>query len=309
MLNCAVVGCGKIGVSYDSPKDNYIRTHFKAYIDNKNCKLVAACDPDTKRLEELSYKWGSFKTYSSLDKLLKENSIDVLSICSPTEKHFENFDLACKAGVKKIWLEKPSSENSNLLKKMIHIKDKFGVKVFVNYFRRYDPSFIELKKELVNIGTLSNISGFYTKGLRNNASHLIDLLIWLIGPVENQKLTSNFEGRNFPSASFDLEFSELNANIKALDHRNFELFELDIIGSSGRVIIKESGRKIDLFKASESDEYEGYKVLMPSKSLKCNTNNFMKNGLDLFLRSKSLPSLEDDLSVQKIVDSLFNDAS
>ena len=62
-------------------------------------------------------------------------------------------------------------------------------------------------------------------------------------------------------------------------------------------------------KASESDEYEGYKVLMPSKSLKCNTNNFMKNGLDLFLRSKSLPSLEDDLSVQKIVDSLFNDAS
>ena len=92
------------------------KKHFKAYIDNKNCKLVAACDPDTRRLEELSDKWGSFKTYSSLDRLLKENSIDVLSICSPTEKHFENFDLACKAGVKKIWLEKPSAENSNLLK-------------------------------------------------------------------------------------------------------------------------------------------------------------------------------------------------
>ena len=40
------------------------------------------------------------------------------------------------------------------------------------------------------------------------------------------------------------------------------------------------------------------------KSLECNTNNFMKNGLDLFLRSKPLPSLEDDLSVQKIVDSI-----
>ena len=106
-----------------------------------------------------------------------------------------------------------------------------------------------------------------------------------------------------------MEFSGINANIKALDHRNFELFELDIIGSSGRVTIKESGRRIDFFKASESDEYKGYRVLMPSKSLECNTNNFMKNGLDLFLRSKPLPSLEDDLSVQKIVDSLFNDAS
>ena len=307
MLNCAVVGCGKIGVSYDSPKGNSIRTHFKAYIDNKNCKLVAACDPDTRRLEELSDKWGSFKTYSSLDRLLKENSIDVLSICSPTEKHFENFDLACKAGVKKIWLEKPSAENSNLLKKMIQIKDKFDVEVFVNYFRRYDPCFIELKKELVNIGNLSNISGFYTKGLRNNASHLIDLLLWLIGPVENQKLTSISKEEH--SLPLHLIWSfVINANIKALDHRNFELFELDIIG-----------HQAELLSRSQAEESISLKHLSlmntrdiginASKSLECNTNNFMKNGLDLFLRSKPLPSLEDDLSVQKIVDSLFNDAS
>ena len=72
---------------------------------------------------------------------MEENSIDVLSICSPTEKHFENFVIACKAGVKKIWLEKPSAENSNLIKKMIQIKNESRAKVFVNYFRRYDPKF------------------------------------------------------------------------------------------------------------------------------------------------------------------------
>lgn len=307
MFNCAIVGCGRIGVSFDSPNDRNIRTHLKSYLDNKECKLVAVCDPDLKKLKQVTSNWKKIKSYTCLEKLLEENPIDVLSICSPTDKHFENFDLACKAGVKKIWLEKPSAENSNLTKKMIQIKNKFGVKVFVNYLRRYDPSFIELKNELVKIGNLVSVSGFYTKGLRNNASHLIDLLIWLIGPIESQNLTSNFQGRKFPSASFNLRFKNIDANIKSLNYKNFEMFELDIIGSSGRIIINDSGRRIDFYKISESEDYHRYKILKPYKSLKFNSHGFMKNGLELFLNSQTLPSLEDDFNVQKVVDSLSKD--
>ena len=307
MFNCAIVGCGKIGVSFDSPNDNSIRTHLKSYIDNKECKLVAVCDPNLKKVKQVSSNWKKIKSYTSLEKLLEENSIDVLSICSPTEKHFENFSLACKAGVKKIWLEKPSAENSNLIEKMIQIKNEFGVNVFVNYFRRYDPSFIELKNELADIGNLVSISGLYTKGLRNNGSHLIDLLIWLVGPIKNQNLTTDFEGMKFPSASFNLSFKNIDANIKSLNYKNFEMFELDIIGSSGRVVINDSGRNIDFYKISKSEDYPGYEILKLSKRLKFNSNNFMKNGLELFLNSQSLPSLEEDFKVQKVVDSLSVD--
>ena len=307
MFNCAIVGCGKIGVSFDSPNDNSIRTHLKSYIDNKECKLVAVCDPNLKKVKQVSSNWKKIKSYTSLEKLLEENSIDVLSICSPTEKHFENFSLACKAGVKKIWLEKPSAENSNLIEKMIQIKNEFGVNVFVNYFRRYDPSFIELKNELADIGNLVSISGLYTKGLRNNGSQLIDLLIWLVGPIKNQNLTTDFEGMKFPSASFNLSFKNIDANIKSLNYKNFEMFELDIIGSSGRVVINDSGRNIDFYKISKSEDYPEYEILKLSKRLKFNSNNFMKNGLELFLNSQSLPSLEEDFKVQKVVDSLSVD--
>ena len=307
MFNCAIVGCGKIGVSFDSPNDNSIRTHLKSYIDNKECKLVAVCDPNLKKVKQVSSNWKKIKSYTSLEKLLEENSIDVLSICSPTEKHFENFSLACKAGVKKIWLEKPSAENSNLIEKMIQIKNEFGVNVFVNYFRRYDPSFIELKNELADIGNLVSISGLYTKGLRNNGSHLIDLLIWLVGPIKNQNLTTDFVGMKFPSASFNLSFKNIDANIKSLNYKNFEMFELDIIGSSGRVVINDSGRNIDFYKISKSEDYPEYEILKLSKRLKFNSNNFMKNGLELFLNSKSLPSLEEDFKVQEVVDSLLVD--
>lgn len=307
MFNCAIVGCGKIGVSFDSPNDNSIRTHLKSYIDNKECKLVAVCDPNLKKVKQVSSNWKKIKSYTSLEKLLEENSIDVLSICSPTEKHFENFSLACKAGVKKIWLEKPSAENSNLIEKMIQIKNEFGVNVFVNYFRRYDPSFIELKNELADIGNLVSISGLYTKGLRNNGSHLIDLLIWLVGPIKNQNLTTDFEGMKFPSASFNLSFKNIDANIKSLNYKNFEMFELDIIGSSGRVVINDSGRNIDFYKISKSEDYPEYEILKLSKRLKFNSNNFMKNGLELFLNSQPLPSLEEDFKVQKVVDSLSVD--
>ena len=307
MFNCAIVGCGKIGVSFDSPNDNSIRTHLKSYIDNKECKLVAVCDPNLKKLKQVTSNWKKIKSYTSLEKLLEENSIDVLSICSPTEKHFENFSLACKAGVKKIWLEKPSAENSNLIEKMIQIKNEFGVNVFVNYFRRYDPSFIELKNELADIGNLVSISGLYTKGLRNNGSHLIDLLIWLVGPIKNQNLTTDFVGMKFPSASFNLSFKNIDANIKSLNYKNFEMFELDIIGSSGRVVINDSGRNIDFYKISKSEDYPEYEILKLSKRLKFNSNNFMKNGLELFLNSQSLPSLEEDFKVQEVVDSLLVD--
>ena len=307
MFNCAIVGCGKIGVSFDSPNDNSIRTHLKSYIDNKECKLVAVCDPNLKKVKQVSSNWKKIKSYTSLEKLLEENSIDVLSICSPTEKHFENFSLACKAGVKKIWLEKPSAENSNLIEKMIQIKNEFGVNVFVNYFRRYDPSFIELKNELADIGNLVSISGLYTKGLRNNGSQLIDLLIWLVGPIKNQNLTTDFEGMKFPSAYFNLSFKNIDANIKSLNYKNFEMFELDIIGSSGRVVINYSGRNIDFYKISKSEDYPEYEILKLSKRLKFNSNNFMKNGLELFLNSQSLPSLEEDFKVQKVVDSLSVD--
>ena len=147
----------------------------------------------------------------------------------------------------------------------------------------------------------------YTKGLRNNGSHLIDLLIWLVGPIKNQNLTTDFEGMKFPSASFNLSFKNIDANIKSLNYKNFEMFELDIIGSSGRVVINDSGRNIDFYKISKSEDYPEYEILKLSKRLKFNSNNFMKNGLELFLNSQSLPSLEEDFKVQKVVDSLSVD--
>ena len=61
MLNCAIVGCGKIGVSFDSQNDNFIRTHLKSYMDNKECKLVAVCDPDFKKLNQVTSNWENSK--------------------------------------------------------------------------------------------------------------------------------------------------------------------------------------------------------------------------------------------------------
>ena len=79
---------------------------------------------------------------------MEKVEIDILSICSPTQTHEKIFNEACERGVKKIWLEKPSSINSTSIQRMIDKKNKHGIDVYVNYFRRYEKGFIKVKKEL-----------------------------------------------------------------------------------------------------------------------------------------------------------------
>ena len=94
---------------------------------------------------------------------------------------------------------------------------------------------MKVKEALPDIGKLNNVIGHYSKGIRNNASHLLDLMVWLFGKVSSQRLLTDIKDGAYPSASFKLEFSDINAHIFDFDYKNYEIFELDIIGTRGRI--------------------------------------------------------------------------
>ena len=304
MFNCAIIGCGNIAAFYDTPEDQNIRTHIKAYLSNDKCNLTAICDTKEKKLKEIQNTWGSFNIYLDSNDLLENVQIDILSICTPTETHEEIFNKACETGVKKIWLEKPSSINAASIRRMIDKKNTHGTAVYVNYFRRYDLGFIKVKEEIEKIGSVVDVRGYYTKGLRHNGSHVIDLLQWLFGQSKQARLTSKFDKSQFPTASFELEFDEVLAQIQGIDYRNFELFELDIIGSRGRIKILEGGRFIKFYSVTESSEYVGYSNLKLNLIHRDTINLFMTQGLKNVLNNDPMPTLEEDLNTQKIIDSL-----
>ena len=86
-------------------------------------------------------------------------------------------------GLKLILCEKPLSYNLNEAKEMVQICEKRGVSLYVNYMRRADPNVIEIKRR-IDCGEILGpikINAWYSKGILNNGSHLINLASYWIG--------------------------------------------------------------------------------------------------------------------------------
>jgi UDP-N-acetyl-2-amino-2-deoxyglucuronate dehydrogenase len=195
-IKFAVLGCGRI-----SPK------HFEAIEKHKeNVELVAVCDIDETVLNEVSKKYG-VSGYSSLEEMLEKSDADVITICTPSGLHPEQTITIAKAG-RHVVTEKPMATRMSDGKRMVRTADEEGVHLFVVKQNRLNPT-LQLLKSAVEKKRFGRIymvtlNVFWTRpqeyydqakwrgtwefdggAFMNQASHYIDLLNWLIGPIES----------------------------------------------------------------------------------------------------------------------------
>ena len=201
-INFAIIGCGRIG------------NRHAEHINNLG-NLVAVCDIDDKKLNDLGNKFGARK-YTSIDELLeKENGVDVISICSPNGLHAEQTIAAFRAGFH-VLCEKPMALSVYDCGRMIKEAEWANKRLFVVKQNRYNPP-VDAVRELIQSGKLGEIYNvqlncfwnrnpeYYndsdwkgTKKLDGGTlftqySHFIDLLYFLIGDIKDVKAyTSNF---------------------------------------------------------------------------------------------------------------------
>jgi predicted dehydrogenase len=302
MVDCAIIGCGRIAGGYDEPFDDRIRTHAKAFQRHSECRLVGVCDTDASVARRFAEIWGVPLAFSDPRALLDACQPQILSICSPTYSHEPLLGMACDAGVSRVWLEKPAAESTAAVSRLQAMIAASEVEVWVNYFRRYDAGFLRVKQLLNEIAPIRNVRAIYTKGLRHNGSHMIDLIHWLFGPIEAIVLHEVFPDVHYPSASAHLLTSSAPIDLVALDYRDYELFELDILGASGRITLKDGGQRIIMDGVIDSKYYRGYRNLA-RKFVHADTySTFMLAGLDRGLRGDEMPGLGDELEIQKVLD-------
>ena len=196
-FNIAIVGCGRIS-----------KKHFEAIeFNNKNLSLQAVCDIDEKVCLNHKNKFN-VPSFSSLKDLLdcSELDLDIISLCTPSGLHAEQTMLIAKKNIN-IISEKPMATNWQDGLKMTEICKNNGVKLFIVKQNRLNPTLQLLyraikdnrfgKIRMINVNVFWNRSQSYydqadwrgTKdldggALMNQASHYVDLLTWLIGPVE-----------------------------------------------------------------------------------------------------------------------------
>ncbi|HEX9003674.1 MAG TPA: Gfo/Idh/MocA family oxidoreductase [Blastocatellia bacterium] len=169
-------------------------------------QLVAVCGRDEQRTAEFAAKFGA-TSYTSYDEFLKHPDLQIVNVCTPSGVRAELGIKAAEAG-KHVLAEKPIEINLERADALIAACDKAGVKLGVIFQSRFLPA-VRRIKQAIDEGRLGKLMigdafvkwyrapEYYAPGtwrgtlsldgggaLINQAIHTVDLLRWMMGPVE-----------------------------------------------------------------------------------------------------------------------------
>lgn len=193
-FNIAVVGCGRIS-----------EKHFlsiEKYTDELN--LISVCDSDPVIAEAIGQQY-CVSSYTDMKTMLETEAIDIIALCTPSGLHAEQTIMAASYGVHVV-TEKPMATRWSDGLRMVKACDEAAVKLFVVKQNRRNSTLQYLKRAIdeARFGRIYmvTINVFWTRpqkyydsagwrgtweldggALMNQASHYVDLLEWLIGPI------------------------------------------------------------------------------------------------------------------------------
>ncbi len=194
-VRIALVGCGRISAN-----------HFEAISKVEGLELSAVCDSVEARAREAGEKW-QVPWFTSYEKMLAEADCDAVAIATPSGLHPAHGILAAKAG-KHVISEKPMAITLASADALVKACDDAGVHLFVVKQNRLNAT-VQLVKRALDKGRfgrlfLANTTVHWTRpqsyydqarwrgtwefdggAFMNQASHYVDLMQWLVGPVES----------------------------------------------------------------------------------------------------------------------------
>ena len=193
-IRIGVVGCGRIA-----------KNHFgaiEAHADELD--LVAICDTDPAARQV--FEREGVGSYADMREMLEAEKLDVVALCTPSGLHSGQAELAASFKVHVV-TEKPMATRMSDGVRMVKACDDAGIRLFVVKQNRRNATLQLLKRAVSErrFGKihLVSINVFWTRpqsyydqakwrgtwefdggAFMNQASHYVDLLEWLIGPVE-----------------------------------------------------------------------------------------------------------------------------
>ena len=276
-----IVGCGLIS-----------GFHCKAIAEIPDASLVGCVSRRQASAKRLVKQYGG-KAYREFDELLAEPGIDVVTICTPSGVHMEPAVAAAKAG-KHVIVEKPLEITLKRCDKIINACRDNGVVLSTILPSRFHKSSQTLKKA-IDTGKFGRLSlgdayvkwfrsqEYYDSGkwrgtwaldgggaLMNQAIHCVDLLTWLMGPVDS--LTAHtatlahkrIEVEDVATASLRFENGALGIIEATTAAYPGYLKRIEIHGSYGSAVIEEEDIKSwEFVKMTSADK----KIATQSKGL------------------------------------------
>jgi UDP-N-acetyl-2-amino-2-deoxyglucuronate dehydrogenase len=194
-VRIALVGCGRISTN-----------HFEAIARVEGLELSAVCDTVAARAREAGEQWG-VPWFTNYEKMLAAAPCDAVAIATPSGLHPAQGVLAARAG-KHVISEKPMAISLAGADALVQACDDAGVHLFVVKQNRLNAT-VQLLKRALDKGRfgrlfLANTTVLWSRpqayydqapwrgtwefdggAFMNQASHYVDLMQWLVGPVES----------------------------------------------------------------------------------------------------------------------------
>lgn len=253
-IRFALVGCGRIAASHVDA----LRQHAA------RAQLVAVCDNRADALATAAAQTGA-APYASLDALLDGSDADVVVLATPSGLHPRQAMRAAQAG-RHVVTEKPMATKWDEGMQMVRACRDAGVKLFVVKQNRLNPTLQRLKSA-IDEGRFGRIwmavvNVFWTRpqsyydaarwrgrwdldggAILNQASHYVDMVDWLVGPVDSvhaytATLARDIEAEDTGVVTLRLRRGGLaSINVTMLTHEKNLEGSITILGEHGTVRI------------------------------------------------------------------------
>jgi UDP-N-acetyl-2-amino-2-deoxyglucuronate dehydrogenase len=253
-IRFALVGCGRISAN-----------HFDALARHaERAELVGVCDAQPQALAVAAKATGA-TPYATLAEVLDRSDADVVVLATPSGLHPRQAIAVAKSG-RHVITEKPMATKWDEGMAMVRECREAGVKLFVVKQNRLNPTMQALKQAIDQrrFGRIAmvNVNVFWTRpqsyyddarwrgrwdmdggAFMNQASHYVDMVDWLVGPVDNVHAYTATLGRDIEAEDTGVMSLRLRSgalasiNVTMLTHgQNFE-GSITVLGESGTVRI------------------------------------------------------------------------
>ena len=299
-LKVGIVGCGHIAQT----------AHIPNYLNNPRVDVSALCDRDEVLLKSVGSQFQIKHQFTDYKEMLESNSVDAISVCTPTTTHSRIVIEAARHGVHAL-CEKPLASTLEEAEEMLKAVSEARIKFTVGFNYRFLPNHIKAK-EYLNGGKIGKLiltrsevvtagpygSEFTTSEYKYQTekrlgvffdlgSHVTDLLIWIAGEPKEVFATcgTHMNGVRVDDFAFvTIKFeSGVVGNIITLwlNLPNYQAIadsrKIELIGSEGKIDADFFGPSLFFYsKRSLASRLKGKIEIIPNKFSSKDPNEALK---------------------------------
>ncbi|MFO7938070.1 MAG: Gfo/Idh/MocA family oxidoreductase [Kiritimatiellia bacterium] len=271
MYGFAILGTGLIA-----------RFHAKAVSDVSGAKLVGVCSRSQERAGAFAEEFGCC-AYVNLERMLRNDSVDVLLVATPSGLHMEPTLAAARAG-KHVLCEKPLEITPARIQNMIEAHRNAGTQLGCIFQMRHFPVLEPVREALrkKRFGRITHAAvyipwwrsaEYYSESewhgtkeldgggaLMNQSIHMIDLLCSMMPPVASVSAVLSslghpgIEVEDCASASILFEGGALGTVVGSTSSWPGRPKRLEITGTAGTVVIEDDNLLCFDFRDAEAQD-------------------------------------------------------